>query len=81
MFPVSQTLGVVKSKSRLIASKLEEINTHNLAGFCSNLHDHEKSLFKEIRFLFLENIYRLFLTSSLLASGLFKLCAYAMNPL
>lgn len=58
VFPASQPLGVGKTKSHPSVSKVEEIDPHNLAGFCRNLHDHEKSLFKEIWFLFLEDVYR-----------------------
>lgn len=81
VFPGSQPLVVGKSKSHPSAYKLEEIDPHNLAGFCRNLRYHEKSLCKEIWLLFLEDIYRLFTPSSLLPSSLFKLGACAMNPL
>lgn len=57
MFTASQPLEVGNSKSHPNASKLEEIDPHNLAGFGRNLHDHKKPLFKEIWFLFLEDIY------------------------
>lgn len=55
MFPALQPLGAGKSKSHLSASKLEEIDPHNPTRLCRNLHGHEKSLSKEIWFLFLED--------------------------
>lgn len=58
VFSASQSLGVGKSKSHPSVSKVKEIDPLNLAGFCRTLHEHEKSLFKEIWFLFLEDIYR-----------------------